>query len=60
MRKNKAKNALLLLLVLGLVSLAALVGVIGFVTLLFPLTEPLMYNDRTNNCPCWLAYCLWN
>ncbi|KAJ4868508.1 CAAX prenyl protease 2 [Raphanus sativus] len=44
----------------GLVSLAALVGVIGFVTLLFPLTEPLMYNDRTNNCPCWLAYCLWN
>ncbi|KAJ0262149.1 CAAX prenyl protease 2 [Hirschfeldia incana] len=44
----------------GLVSAAALAGVVGFVTLLFPLTEPLMYNDRTNNCPCWLGYCLWN
>ncbi|KAG7573812.1 CAAX prenyl protease 2 [Arabidopsis suecica] len=45
----------------GLVSTAALLGgVVGFVSLLFPLTKPLMYNDRTNNCPCWLGYCLWN
>ncbi|XP_013625854.1 PREDICTED: CAAX prenyl protease 2 [Brassica oleracea var. oleracea] len=44
----------------GLVSAAALAGVVGFVTLLFPLTKPLMYNDRTNNCPCWLGYCLWH
>ncbi|VVB02320.1 unnamed protein product [Arabis nemorensis] len=44
----------------GLVSAAFLVGVVGFVLLLFPLTEPLMYNDRTNDCPCWLGYCMWN
>ncbi|CAA7060872.1 unnamed protein product [Microthlaspi erraticum] len=44
----------------GLVSAAFLFGVVGFVLLLFPLTKPLMYNDRTNDCPCWLGYCLWN
>ncbi|ESQ52255.1 hypothetical protein EUTSA_v10016950mg [Eutrema salsugineum] len=44
----------------GLVSAAFLVGVVGFVSLLFPLTKPLMYNDRTNDCPCWLGYCLWD
>ncbi|CAL9235736.1 unnamed protein product [Arabidopsis halleri] len=45
----------------GLVSAAAFLGgVVGFVSLLFPLTKPLMYNDSTNNCPCWLGYCLWN
>ncbi|KAL0710785.1 hypothetical protein Bca4012_017763 [Brassica carinata] len=44
----------------GLVSAAALAGVFGFVKLLFPLTKPSMYNDTTNNCPCWLGYCLWN
>ncbi|KFK36523.1 hypothetical protein AALP_AA4G135300 [Arabis alpina] len=44
----------------GLVSAAFLVGVIGFVLLLFPLTNPLMYNDRANDCLCWLGYCMWN
>ncbi|XP_010505162.1 PREDICTED: CAAX prenyl protease 2 [Camelina sativa] len=44
----------------GLVSVAFLVGVVGFVSLLFPLTKPLMYNDRTDDCPCWFGYCLWN
>ncbi|CAA0374998.1 unnamed protein product [Arabidopsis thaliana] len=44
----------------GLVSAAFLGGVVGFVLLLFPLTKPLMYNDSTNDCPCWLGYCLWN
>ncbi|EOA27545.1 hypothetical protein CARUB_v10023691mg [Capsella rubella] len=44
----------------GVVSVAFVGGVVGFVSLLFPLTKPLMYNDRTNDCPCWSGYCLWN
>ncbi|CAN8285021.1 unnamed protein product [Cochlearia groenlandica] len=45
----------------GLVTASFLVGVIGFVSLLIPLTKPFIYNDITNNdCPCWLGYCLSN
>jgi len=58
MQKNKLNMVMVLLS--GLVSAAFLGGVVGFVLLLFPLTKPLMYNDSTNDCPCWLGYCLWN
>ncbi|WCJ34327.1 CAAX prenyl protease 2 [Euphorbia peplus] len=44
----------------GLVSLAFLVGVAAFVLLLFPITQPNLYNDRTTNCSCWHGYCSWN
>ncbi|XWS66693.1 hypothetical protein CRYUN_Cryun05aG0222900 [Craigia yunnanensis] len=44
----------------GLVSIAFVAGMISFAWLLFPITRPDLYNDRTNNCRCWLGYCSWN
>ncbi|KAJ9184459.1 hypothetical protein P3X46_004184 [Hevea brasiliensis] len=44
----------------GIVSLAFVAGVVSFLWLLFPLTLPDLYNDRTNNCRCWHGYCSWN
>ncbi|OMO68311.1 CAAX amino terminal protease [Corchorus olitorius] len=44
----------------GLVTVAFIAGVISFVWLLFPITRPDLYNDRTNNCRCWHGYCSWS
>ncbi|KAJ8754265.1 hypothetical protein K2173_002165 [Erythroxylum novogranatense] len=43
----------------GIVSLAFVAGMTAFLFLLFPLTRPDLYNDRTNNCRCWNGYCSW-
>ncbi|KAJ0958653.1 putative CAAX prenyl protease 2 [Helianthus annuus] len=42
-----------------LVSVGFVAGAISFVYLLFPLTSPALYNDRTDNCECWHTYCYW-
>lgn len=60
MQMQKHKLKMVMVLLSGLVSAAFLCGVVGFVSLLFPLTKPLMYNDRINDCTCWFGYCLWN
>lgn len=44
----------------GMVSVAFLAGMAGFVWLLFPMTRPDLYNDRLNNCKCWHGYCSWD
>nr|XP_043609964.1 CAAX prenyl protease 2 [Erigeron canadensis]XP_043609965.1 CAAX prenyl protease 2 [Erigeron canadensis]XP_043609966.1 CAAX prenyl protease 2 [Erigeron canadensis] len=44
----------------GMVSLAFIVGAVGFFYLLFPLTSPGLYNDRTDDCKCWHKYCDWS
>ncbi|KAJ7976107.1 CAAX prenyl protease 2 [Quillaja saponaria] len=44
----------------GMVTLAYLVGLVGFLWLLFPITSPDLYNDRTDNCNCWHGYCSWS
>ncbi|GMI71011.1 ARABIDOPSIS THALIANA FARNESYLATED PROTEIN-CONVERTING ENZYME-2 [Hibiscus trionum] len=44
----------------GLVSVAFVAGTLYFAWLLFPLTRPDLYNERTNSCRCWQGYCLWN
>lgn len=44
----------------GIVSVAFLAGLFGFLWLLFPMTNPGLYNDRTNNCRCWHGYCSWS
>ncbi|KAK8557081.1 hypothetical protein V6N13_035186 [Hibiscus sabdariffa] len=44
----------------GLVSVAFVAGTLSFAWLLFPLTRPDLYNERTNSCRCWQGYCLWN
>ncbi|XP_024024782.1 CAAX prenyl protease 2 [Morus notabilis] len=43
----------------GIVSVAFLAGLLGFLWLLFPMTNPDLYNDRTSNCRCWHGYCSW-
>lgn len=43
----------------GMVSLGFILGAVGFVYLLFPLTSPDLYNDRTDDCKCWHRYCYW-
>ncbi|KAL4560386.1 hypothetical protein LXL04_032536 [Taraxacum kok-saghyz] len=43
-----------------MVSVGFVVGAVGFVYLLFPLTSPELYNDRTDNCKCWHRYCGWS
>ncbi|KAL5545875.1 hypothetical protein UlMin_005562 [Ulmus minor] len=44
----------------GIVGLAFLAGMIGFLWLLFPMTRPELYNERTDNCRCWHGYCSWS
>lgn len=43
----------------GIVTLAAVAGLLGFLWLLFPLTSPHYYNDNTDDCECWHRYCKW-
>ncbi|XAR64657.1 hypothetical protein NMG60_11008416 [Bertholletia excelsa] len=40
------------------VSVASITGMVGFLWLLFPATDPDLYNDRTGNCSCWQRYCI--
>ncbi|XP_073276035.1 CAAX prenyl protease 2 [Primulina huaijiensis] len=44
----------------GMVSVAFVVGMLGFLWLLFPLTNPLLYNNITEDCKCWHRYCTWS
>lgn len=44
----------------GVVSVAFIVGMLGFLWLLFPLTCPYLYNERIDNCKCWHRYCSWS
>lgn len=44
----------------GVVSLAFVVGMVGFLWLLFPMTSPHLFNEKTNNCRCWHGHCSWN
>ncbi|ONH96200.1 hypothetical protein PRUPE_7G112900 [Prunus persica] len=44
----------------GIVSVASVAGIVGFLWLLFPMTHPELYNDRTDNCVCWQGYCSGN
>ncbi|MBA0596727.1 hypothetical protein Gorai_013536 [Gossypium raimondii] len=44
----------------GPVSIAFVAGMVSFVWLLFPITQPDLYNENTNNCRCWQGYCSWN
>ncbi|KAK4833482.1 hypothetical protein QYF36_005717 [Acer negundo] len=44
----------------GLVSLAFVGGMVAFAWLLFPMTRPDLYNNKTNDCRCWHGYCSWN
>ncbi|KAF8042900.1 hypothetical protein BT93_A1279 [Corymbia citriodora subsp. variegata] len=41
----------------GIATVAFVAGMMGFLWLLFPMTRPDFYNDRTKNCRCWHAYC---
>ncbi|XP_010530508.1 PREDICTED: CAAX prenyl protease 2 isoform X2 [Tarenaya hassleriana] len=41
----------------GLVTAVFLAGLVAFMMLLFPLTNPEFYNDRTSDCRCWHGYC---
>ncbi|KAK7392601.1 hypothetical protein VNO78_21044 [Psophocarpus tetragonolobus] len=43
----------------GFVSVAFIIGFLGFLWLLFPMTGPELYNDRIDNCSCWQRYCTW-
>ncbi|XP_034224555.1 CAAX prenyl protease 2 isoform X2 [Prunus dulcis] len=44
----------------GIVSVASVAGIVGFLWLLSPMTHPELYNDRTDNCVCWQGYCSGN
>ncbi|CAK9188146.1 unnamed protein product [Ilex paraguariensis] len=44
----------------GMVGVAFIAGMVGFLWLLFPLTSPDLYNGRTENCKCWHRYCTWS
>lgn len=44
----------------GMVSVAFVAGMVGFLWLLFPMTHPDLYNDRSINCKCWHGYCSWS
>lgn len=43
----------------GMITVASIAGLLGFVWLLFPLTYPNLYNYRIDNCACWHRYCTW-
>ncbi|CAN4121374.1 unnamed protein product [Withania somnifera] len=38
----------------GMITVASVAGLLGFIWLLFPLTSPGLYNATTDNCMCWL------
>ncbi|XP_016436921.1 CAAX prenyl protease 2 isoform X1 [Nicotiana tabacum] len=44
----------------GMVTVASVAGLLGFLWLLFPLTTPHLYNAITDNCMCWHRYCSWS
>ncbi|XP_030924428.1 CAAX prenyl protease 2 [Quercus lobata] len=44
----------------GMVSVAFVAGMVGFLWLLFPMTHPDLYNDRSDSCKCWHGYCSWS
>lgn len=44
----------------GLITVAFLAGLLSFYFLLFPLTSPQLYNNRTDKCNCWHRFCTWN
>lgn len=44
----------------GMVTVASVAGLLGFIWFLFPLTSPHLYNATTDNCMCWQRYCSWN
>ncbi|KAL9318978.1 hypothetical protein ACSQ67_015495 [Phaseolus vulgaris] len=44
---------------LGIVSVTFIIGFLGFLWLLFPMTGPDLYNERIDNCSCWQGYCTW-
>ncbi|KAL2323093.1 hypothetical protein Fmac_027472 [Flemingia macrophylla] len=44
----------------GFVSVTFIIGFLGFLWLLFPMTGPDLYNDRIDNCSCWQGYCTWS
>ncbi|KAI4348979.1 hypothetical protein L6164_009639 [Bauhinia variegata] len=43
----------------GMVTLASIMGFLGFLCFLFPMTSPDLYNDRIDSCSCWHGYCSW-
>ncbi|XP_057777870.1 CAAX prenyl protease 2 [Salvia miltiorrhiza] len=44
----------------GMVSLVFVIGVVSFSRMLFPLTNPHLYNNKTDNCSCCHRYCSWS
>ncbi|KAM3341394.1 CAAX prenyl protease 2 isoform X1 [Capsicum galapagoense] len=44
----------------GMITVASVAGLLGFIWLLFPLTSPHLYNATTDNCMCWHRYCSWS
>lgn len=44
----------------GMVTVASVAGLLGFIWFLFPLTSPHLYNATTDNCMCWHRYCSWS
>ncbi|CAN0879519.1 CAAX prenyl protease 2 [Linum grandiflorum] len=44
----------------ALVTAAFAAGIVSFIWLLFPLTQPDLYHDRTDDCRCWHGYCSWD
>ncbi|KAG6427519.1 hypothetical protein SASPL_111765 [Salvia splendens] len=44
----------------GMVSLVFLLGMVSFSKMLFPLTNPHLYNSETHSCSCWHRYCSWS
>ncbi|CAL9055355.1 CAAX prenyl protease 2-like isoform X1 [Musa acuminata AAA Group] len=44
----------------GTATIAAAAGLVGFLYLLFPATNPDMYNQLRDGCRCWHRYCGWS
>ncbi|CAL0321439.1 unnamed protein product [Lupinus luteus] len=44
----------------GIVCIAFIMGFLGFLWLLFPMTEPHLYNDTIDNCSYWQGHCSWS
>ncbi|XP_020110581.1 CAAX prenyl protease 2 isoform X2 [Ananas comosus] len=45
---------------LGLATAAFAVGLACFLWLLFPATNPKIYNNKIDSCSCWHGYCSWS